>query len=199
MDDIEDDPNDPEGVDTLRAELRQGEYIMQVGIGAEKYYMVPDTEECAVGPLFKGDFPDGKVDNQNLNISYLSGDYLNVPMGFATAFGGDGVSSGILGLDLRGLTTTFTGNSLRNDSIPVSGFSMVKFLRKTIDEFASFQQSLVLEFLLPFVSDWGFHLPELRAINEWVLHTIALKSESRSLILSITKWQAPEPSGPPIN
>lgn len=33
------------------------------------------------------------------------------------AFGGDGVSSGILGLGLRGLTAAFTGNDPRNDSI----------------------------------------------------------------------------------
>ncbi|KAI1415273.1 acid protease [Hypoxylon sp. FL1857] len=161
MDDLDDDPNNPEGVDKLRAELHQVEYIMQAGIGAEKYYMIPDTgssdtwivsdgfkcldpyygqdipqEECAFGPLFKGDFPNGKIDNQNLNISYLSGEYLNGPMGFANitlanvtipkqqfalvnvaAFGGDGVSSGILGLGLRGLTAAFTGKDPRNDSI----------------------------------------------------------------------------------
>ncbi|KAI4860082.1 acid protease [Hypoxylon rubiginosum] len=154
-------PNDPEGVDKLRAELHQIEYIMQVGIGPETYYMIPDTgssdtwiisegftcldpyygfemnqEECGFGPLFKGEFPDGKIENQNLNISYLSGDYLNGQMGFANitvanvtvpkqqfslvnvaAFGGDGVSSGILGLGLRGLTSAFTGNDPRNDGI----------------------------------------------------------------------------------
>lgn len=33
------------------------------------------------------------------------------------AFGGDGVSSGILGLGLRGLTSAFTGNDPRNDGI----------------------------------------------------------------------------------
>ncbi|KAL7625122.1 hypothetical protein AAE478_004336 [Parahypoxylon ruwenzoriense] len=159
MNDLEDD--EPEGVDRLRAELHQVEYIMQVGIGPETYYMIPDTgssdtwvisegfkcldpyygqevtqEDCGFGPLFKGDFPDGKINNQNLNISYLSGDYLNGPMGFANitvanvtvpkqqfalvdvaAFGGDGVSSGILGLGLRGLTASFTGNDPRNDSI----------------------------------------------------------------------------------
>ncbi|OTA91764.1 hypothetical protein M434DRAFT_75704 [Hypoxylon sp. CO27-5] len=93
-------------------------------------------EECGFGPLFKGDFPDGKIDNQNLNISYLSGDYLNGPMGYANitlasvtvpkqqfalvnvaSFAGDGVSSGILGLGLRGLTAAFTGNDPRNDSV----------------------------------------------------------------------------------
>lgn len=159
--DLIDDPNDPEGVENLRNELHQVEYIMKVGFGADEYYMIPDTgssdtwiisegfqcldpyfgqdvpqEECAFGPLFKGDFPDGKIDNQNLNISYLSGDYLNGPMGFANitvanvtipkqqfaivdvaAFGGDGVSSGILGLGLRGLTAAFTGHDPRNDSI----------------------------------------------------------------------------------
>ncbi|KAI2641613.1 acid protease [Hypomontagnella submonticulosa] len=160
MDELDDDPNEPEGVDKLRAELHQVEYIMEVGIGGEKLFMIPDTgssdtwivsdgfkcldpyygqevtqEECSFGPLFKGDFPDGRIDNQNLNISYLSGDYLNGPMGFANitvagvtvpkqqfslvnlaSFQGDGVSSGILGLGLRGLTAAFTGNDPRNDS-----------------------------------------------------------------------------------
>ncbi|KAI1390936.1 acid protease [Hypoxylon trugodes] len=155
------DDDEPEGYDNLRPESHQVEYIMEVGIGSEKFYMIPDTgssdtwiisdgfkcldpfygldipqEECGFGPLFKGDFPDGKIDNQNLNISYLSGDYLNGPMGFANitvanvtipkqqfalvdvaAFGGDGVSSGILGLGLRGLTAAFAGNDPRNDSL----------------------------------------------------------------------------------
>ncbi|KAI5865553.1 aspartic peptidase domain-containing protein [Durotheca rogersii] len=159
MNDIGDD--EPEGVDKLRAEMNQVEYIMKVGVGAEAYYMIPDTgssdtwvisegfkcldpsygievpqEECGFGPLFRGEFPDGRIDSQNLNISYMSGEYLNGPMGFANitvanvtvpkqqfalvnvaAFGGDGISSGILGLGLRGLTASFTGNDPRNDSI----------------------------------------------------------------------------------
>lgn len=99
---------DPIGVDHILAEANQIEYIMKVGIGPEPYYMIPDTgssdtwiiqeefkcldpfygfevpqEECQFGPLFKGDFPGGKIENQNLNISYLSGDYLNGNMGYA--------------------------------------------------------------------------------------------------------------------
>ncbi|KAI0457102.1 aspartic peptidase domain-containing protein [Xylaria acuta] len=153
--------DDPVGVDHIRAELNQIEYIMKVGIGPEPYYMIPDTgssdtwivqegfkcldpyfgdeapqEFCQFGPLFKGDFPGGKIDNQNLNISYLSGDYLNGNMGYAditvanvtvpkqqfalvnvAAFGGDGISSGILGLGLRGLTAAFTGNDPSVDGL----------------------------------------------------------------------------------
>ncbi|KAI1746184.1 hypothetical protein F4680DRAFT_12735 [Xylaria scruposa] len=100
--------DDPIGIDHIRAELNQIEYIMKVGIGPEPYYMIPDTgssdtwtvqegfkcldpyfgdeapqEFCQFGPLFQGDFPGGKIDNQNLNISYLSGDYLNGNMGYA--------------------------------------------------------------------------------------------------------------------
>ncbi|KAI5924328.1 aspartic peptidase domain-containing protein [Camillea tinctor] len=157
------DDDDPAvGVDHLRAELHQVEYIMQVGIGAgEPYYMIPDTgssdtwvvregytcldpyygqevapEVCDFGPLFRGDFPGGRIEDQNLNISYLSGDYLNGDMGFGditvanitvpsqqfalvdvAAFGGDGVSSGILGLGLRGLTAAFTGNDPSADGL----------------------------------------------------------------------------------
>ncbi|KAI1121006.1 aspartic peptidase domain-containing protein [Nemania abortiva] len=159
--------DDPLGVDHIRAELNQIEYIMKVGIGPEPYYMIPDTgssdtwiiqdgfkcldpyfgdevpqEYCQFGPLFKGDFPGGKIENQNLNISYLSGDYLNGNMGYAeqalrhlitvanitvpkqqfalvnvASFGGDGISSGILGLGLRGLTAAFTGNNPAEDGI----------------------------------------------------------------------------------
>ncbi|KAI0546308.1 aspartic peptidase domain-containing protein, partial [Xylaria curta] len=152
---------DPIGVDHIRAELNQIEYIMKVGIGPEPYYMIPDTgssdtwiiqegfkcldpyfgdeapqEFCQFGPLFKGDFPGGKIDNQNLNISYLSGEYLNGNMGYAditvanitvpkqqfalvnvAAFGGDEISSGILGLGLRGLTAAFTGSDPSLDGL----------------------------------------------------------------------------------
>ncbi|KAI8625416.1 aspartic peptidase domain-containing protein [Xylariaceae sp. FL1651] len=151
----------PIGIDHILAELNQIEYIMKVGIGHTPYYLIPDTgssdtwvvqegfkcldpyyggevpqEYCQFGPQFKGDFPSGKIDNQNLNISYLSGDYLNGNMGYAditvgnitvpkqqfalvnvAAFSGDGISSGILGLGLRGLTAAFTGNNPAVDSL----------------------------------------------------------------------------------
>ncbi|OTB07733.1 hypothetical protein M426DRAFT_53221 [Hypoxylon sp. CI-4A] len=99
-------------------------------------------EQCGFGPSFKGGFPDGKIDNQILNISYLSGDYLNGPMGLASitvanvtipkqqlalvdvaAFDGDGVSSGILGLGLRGLTAAFTDNDSRNNTNNLINYS----------------------------------------------------------------------------
>ncbi|KAI0119391.1 acid protease [Daldinia grandis] len=160
LNDLVGDPDDPEGIDKVIAGIQQQEYVIQVEIGKEKFYLVPDTassdtwvaserfkclapfsgleipqKECAFGPLYKGDFPDGKVDNVNLNISYISGEYLNGPMGFANitvgnvtvpkqqfglvdiaAFIGDGTSSGIIGLGLRGLTAAFRGNDPRNDS-----------------------------------------------------------------------------------
>ncbi|KAI0491071.1 aspartic peptidase domain-containing protein [Xylaria cf. heliscus] len=140
-------PNDdPIGVDHIRAELNQVEYIMKVGIGSEPYYMIPDTgssdtwivqegfkcldpyfgdevpqEFCQLGPLFKGDFPGGKIDNQNLNISITVANVTVPKQQFAlvnvAAFGGDGISSGILGLGLRGLTAAFTGNDPAADGL----------------------------------------------------------------------------------
>jgi aspergillopepsin I len=99
---------DPIGIDHIKAELNQIEYIMKVDIGSEPYYMIPDTgssdtwivhegfrcldpffgfevpqADCQFGPQFKGDFPGGKIDNQILDISYLSGDYLTGSMGYA--------------------------------------------------------------------------------------------------------------------
>lgn len=84
----------------------------------------------------KAIFQRGKIDNLNLNISYLRGDYLNGNMGYAdinvanvavpkqkfalvnvAAFGRDGISSGILGLGLRGLTAAFTGNDPTVDGL----------------------------------------------------------------------------------
>ncbi|KAI0157746.1 aspartic peptidase domain-containing protein [Xylariaceae sp. FL1272] len=153
--------DDPIGSDHIIAQQNQIEYIMQVGIGNETYYMIPDTgssdtwiiqegfhcvdpffgmevdpQDCQFGPVFKGPFPDGKIDNENLNIAYLSGDYLTGSMGYGNitvanitvpkqqfalvdvaAFSGDQISSGILGLGLRGLTAAFTGNDPSNDSI----------------------------------------------------------------------------------
>ncbi|KAI3323244.1 acid protease [Xylariaceae sp. AK1471] len=146
--------DDSIGIDHIRAELNQIEYITKVGIRSESYDMIPDTgssdmwigqegfkcldsfhglevpqEDCQFNPRSKGDFPGGKIDNQNLNISYLSGVHLNGNMGYAeqalpditvpkqqfalmniAAFGGDGISRGILGLGLRGLTAAFTGD-----------------------------------------------------------------------------------------
>ncbi|CAJ2508226.1 Uu.00g094120.m01.CDS01 [Anthostomella pinea] len=160
--------DDSGGVDHITAELNQVEYVMQVGFEADKYSMIPDTgssdtwvvqegfecfdpnygqeeppEYCAFGTLFKGDFPEGKIAIQHLDISYLSGDHLSGPMGYAeqvlttlecitvagvtipkqqfalvnvAAWGGDGMTSGILGLGLPGLTDAFTGNDTSKDS-----------------------------------------------------------------------------------
>ncbi|KAI1342085.1 aspartic peptidase domain-containing protein [Xylariaceae sp. FL0016] len=158
--DLDPGDDDPEGVDHLKAALNQVEYIMEVGVGGQEYWMIPDTgssdtwlvqegfkcldpsygreveeSQCAFGPAFKGNFPLGEIADQNLNISYLSGDYLNGKMGYAditvanvtvpkqqfalvdvAAFGGDQISSGILGLGLRGLTASFTGTNPLQDS-----------------------------------------------------------------------------------
>ncbi|KAJ8124786.1 hypothetical protein O1611_g8854 [Lasiodiplodia mahajangana] len=138
--------DDPIGVDHIRAELNQIEYIMKVGIGPEPYYMIPDTgssdtwiiqdgfkcldpyfgdevpqEYCQFGPLFRGDFPGGKIENQNLNISITVANITVPKQQFAlvnvASFGGDGISSGILGLGLRALTAAFTGNNPAEDGI----------------------------------------------------------------------------------
>ncbi|KAI8951431.1 acid protease [Xylaria longipes] len=76
-------------VDHIRAELNQVEYIMKKRRVQEFKCLDPyfgneaPQDFCQFGPLFKGDFPSGKIDNQNLNISYLSGNYLNGDMGHA--------------------------------------------------------------------------------------------------------------------
>ncbi|KAK7750598.1 hypothetical protein SLS62_007445 [Diatrype stigma] len=109
-----------------------------------------DRSSCGFGPLYHGGFPGGKateidgrgdeVDVQ-MHISYLSGDFLNGPMGYAdvtvarvtvprqqislidvASFDGDGVSSGILGLGLRGLTSGFRGPKLSDERAPYAPF-----------------------------------------------------------------------------
>ncbi|KAI2608848.1 acid protease [Hypoxylon fragiforme] len=95
------------GVANLRAVAQQMQYVTQVGIEEERYYMVVDTggadtwivseefqcvdpnsgqeiaqERCMFGPLYNRDFPDGEI-CQNLNSTYNDGEYINGPMGFA--------------------------------------------------------------------------------------------------------------------
>ena len=104
------DPDDPEGVDGLDTELNQAEYLMRVGLGDQVFEMIPDTgssdtwvpregfkcldpyterpvdaERCGFGALFHGDFPGGRAagDDLQMHISYLSGDFLQGPMGYA--------------------------------------------------------------------------------------------------------------------
>ncbi|KAK6951893.1 hypothetical protein Daesc_006418 [Daldinia eschscholtzii] len=158
---LDEDPDGSEDANIFANGFRQNEYIVKVKIGGDEFSLVPDTgssdtwvvadgfkclapfsgleiprEDCGLGTPFKGDFPDGKIDNINLNISYESGEYINGPMGFANitvanvtvpkqqfalvnvaAFQGDEVSSGILGLGLRGLTEAFKGNDPTKDTI----------------------------------------------------------------------------------
>ncbi|KAI8964053.1 acid protease [Daldinia sp. FL1419] len=146
LDDLDGTTDDSGDVERLSTGLRQLEYVLEVKIGAEPFYMVPDTgssdtwvaadeftcldptsgqqiprQGCGFGPLYKGDFPDGKLDNTNMNIS-ISVAGLTVPkQQFAlvdiAAFRGDNVSSGILGLGFRGLTAAFKGSDPRNDTI----------------------------------------------------------------------------------
>ncbi|KAK0727983.1 aspartic peptidase domain-containing protein [Lasiosphaeria miniovina] len=93
---------------------------------------------CNFGPKYKGDFPDGQIPGQHFNISYGSagGPFLNGQMGYADltlagieikkqqialatigAWNGDGLSSGILGLGLPGLTEAFVGNTPADDGV----------------------------------------------------------------------------------
>ncbi|CAK7197518.1 hypothetical protein SEUCBS139899_000165 [Sporothrix eucalyptigena] len=86
---------------------------------------------CAFGPAFKGDFPGGAITNQHLSVAYGSegGPFIQGTLGysdlmvsgFKTAkqiiglalqgyWDGDGVTSGLLGLGLPGLTNAFAGS-----------------------------------------------------------------------------------------
>ncbi|RYC57561.1 peptidase [Xylaria longipes] len=85
-------------VDHIRAELNQVEYIMKVGIGP--YYMIPDTGSSDTWTA------------QEEKSSRVQFTLVNV-----AAFGGDGISSGILGLGLWGLTTAFTVNDPSLDGL----------------------------------------------------------------------------------
>ncbi|KAK8065291.1 hypothetical protein PG997_012038 [Apiospora hydei] len=88
---------------------------------------------CNFGPSFPGTFPGGRID-EHLNISYGGGDTLYGEMGYAdiTIAGitvpkqqmslvtsanirGNGIFSGILGLGMRGLTSSYTGSDPSTD------------------------------------------------------------------------------------
>ncbi|KAI1805400.1 acid protease [Daldinia bambusicola] len=161
LDELAEDSDGSKDADILAKGFRQNEYVVKVRLGGKEFYMAADTgsadtwiaadgftclalltgqevpqTDCGFGPLFRGDFPDGKLDNINLNVSYENGEYINGPMGFANltinnltvpkqqfalvdvaAFQGDEASSGILGLGLRGLTQAFRGNDPGRDTI----------------------------------------------------------------------------------
>ncbi|OAA68745.1 Peptidase aspartic [Niveomyces insectorum RCEF 264] len=101
-------------------------------------YRQPTTAEvCEFGPPFKGDFPGGQITNQHFNVTYgsVNGPFLNGLMGYSDlgvanivarkqqiglatrgAWNGDGITSGILGLGLPGLTAAYTGVDAALDS-----------------------------------------------------------------------------------
>ncbi|KAK3378147.1 aspartic peptidase domain-containing protein [Podospora didyma] len=93
---------------------------------------------CNFGPVFKGNFSGGQIPGQHFNISYGSGNgpFLNGQMGYSDltlagvtipkqqialatvgSWNGDGISSGILGLGLPGLTEAFKGNQPAEDGL----------------------------------------------------------------------------------
>ncbi|KAK8035322.1 aspartic-type endopeptidase [Apiospora rasikravindrae] len=93
-----------------------------------------DQIACNFGPSFPGNFSGGRI-NEHMNISYGGGDTLNGDMGYeditlagitvpnqqmslvtAANIRGNGIFSGILGLGMRGLTTSYTGSDPSTDS-----------------------------------------------------------------------------------
>ncbi|KAK5662751.1 hypothetical protein OQA88_6158 [Cercophora sp. LCS_1] len=120
------------------AEVRAGgyRYALQIDTGSSDTWFVKNgfqclLPQCHLGPPFRGDFPGGPIE-EHLNISY-GGDtasFINGQMGYSdltvanitlpkqqialatlVSWIGDGISSGILGLGLPGLTGSFTGKS----------------------------------------------------------------------------------------
>ncbi|KAK1760766.1 aspartic peptidase domain-containing protein [Echria macrotheca] len=117
-------------------------YALQIDTGSSDTWFVKEgfqclVTECNMGPGFKGDFPGGQIE-EHFNISY-GGDYgafINGQMGYSDltvadvtipkqqialatlgAWVGDGISSGILGLGLPGLTESFKGDTPVEDGL----------------------------------------------------------------------------------
>lgn len=128
------------------AEVKAGgyRYALQIDTGSSDTWFVKDgfqcllSPHCNLGPAFRGDFPGGQIEVQHLNISYGGdiGAFLNGPMGYSDltvagvtipkqqialatlgAWTGDGISSGILGLGLPGLTGSFRGETPTEDGL----------------------------------------------------------------------------------
>ncbi|KAK7954471.1 hypothetical protein PG996_015283 [Apiospora saccharicola] len=100
----------------------------------DRSHQQQDQNACNFGPSYAGDFSGGRI-NEHMNISYGGGDSLNGNVGYAdiTVAGitvqrqqmalvtsadirGNGIFSGILGLGMRGLTTSYTGSDPSKDS-----------------------------------------------------------------------------------
>ncbi|KAK0651932.1 aspartic peptidase domain-containing protein [Cercophora newfieldiana] len=128
------------------AEVRAGgyRYALQIDTGSSDTWFVKDGFQCLLyphcnlGPVFRGDFPGGQIEIEHLNISYGGdlGAFLNGQMGYSDltvagvtipkqqialatlgAWTGDGISSGILGLGLPGLTGSFKGKTPAEDGL----------------------------------------------------------------------------------
>jgi len=128
------------------AEVRAGgyRYALQIDTGSSDTWFVKDGFQCLVsphcnlGPAFRGEFPGGLIEVEHLNISYgwEEGAFLNGLMGYSDltvagvtipkqqialvtlgAWTGDGISSGILGLGLPGLTGSFQGQTPAEDGL----------------------------------------------------------------------------------
>lgn len=92
--------------------------------------------QCAFGPTYDISKSFRAIKNENFNVSYLDGEYLNGYMGHEyvsiadiniknqevaivdeAAWLGDGVSSGLVGLAFPGLTTSFAGTNPLTDNV----------------------------------------------------------------------------------
>ncbi|KAK8058368.1 acid protease [Apiospora phragmitis] len=100
----------------------------------DRSHQQQDQTACNFGPSFAGNFSGGRIADEHMNISYGGGDSLNGDMGYAditvagitvpkqqmslvtsASIRGNGIFSGILGLGMRGLTTSYTGSDPSND------------------------------------------------------------------------------------
>ncbi|CAK7233379.1 hypothetical protein SCUCBS95973_008574 [Sporothrix curviconia] len=103
-----------------------------------QYGTVTISAVCGFGPAFKGDFPGGAIADQHLSVAYGtgSGPFIVGQMGYSDLqvsgfktdkqviglategyWDGDGVTSGLLGLGLPGLTNAFAGSLLEANTL----------------------------------------------------------------------------------
>ena len=112
-------------------------------------YEVLPQADCLFGPTFTPDSSFQQISNENFNISYGSGEFINGVLGTDTVtfanltipnqeiavatlagFQGDGLSSGIVGLAYPGITNAYAGTNASADvacrinaSVPCTGLT----------------------------------------------------------------------------
>lgn len=126
------------------AEVKAGgyRYALQIDTGSSDTWFVKDGFQCLIsphcnlGPAFRGDFDLIEVEHLNISYGWEEGVFLNGLMAYSDltvagvtipkqqialatlgAWTGDGISSGILGLGLPGLTGSFRGQTPAEDGL----------------------------------------------------------------------------------